>query len=530
MSVSFDRKTLLALLDASEAINSQLDVNEVFQRIAEHAAAVLQADGASVILYDSDRQELVFHTAVGPTAKDLIGTRFDAKLGIAGQTIKTGRPVRIDNARQNRNFFPGIDARTGAQTRSVMAAPLSRHDQILGVVEVINPIGRDCFNDRDLDLLGLFANLATAAASNAQAYDKVVKENQGLKATTTDPQVIGQSSSFRQMQKLCQRVSTANVTVLLCGETGTGKEMAAKSIHTLSPRRDKPFVALNCAALPESLLESELFGHEKGAFTGAVEQRPGRFELADGGSLFLDEIGETGLSIQAKLLRVLQEREFVRVGGSQTITCNVRIIAATNRDLKQEIEAGRFREDLFYRLNVFPIRTPPLRERIEDIPLLVKHLIQQAAAEMGIKPPVITDEAMSSLMRYRWPGNIRELRNVVERCTLLAEGQITLETLPPEIALDTTSFSKSTPRTSLSAHASPSAHDLSDHSHSVARENSEPTHGQTFSGSRLDEHERAIILQALAEANWNQSQAARDLKITRDHLRYRIKKYKIKQP
>ena len=499
MPASFDRKTLVALLDASEAINSQLEVNEVFERVAEHAAAVLNAEGASVILYDAERQELVFHTAVGPTAKDLIGARFDAKLGIAGQTIKTGRPVRIDKVQENRNFFPGIDARTGAHTRSIMAAPLSRHDQILGVVEVINPKQRQCFSDQDLDLLGVFANLATAAAANAQAYDRVMKENQGLKATRSEHAIVGQSPSFQQMQKMCQRVAQTHVTVLLCGETGTGKEMAARMVHNQSRRRDNPFIALNCAALPESLLESELFGHEKGAFTGAVDQRVGRFELANEGTLFLDEVGETSLSIQAKLLRVLQEREFNRVGGAATITTSARIIAATNRDLKSEIEAGRFREDLYYRLNVFPIDTPPLRQRVADIPLLVNHFIQTVAPELGIKPPVVSEEVMACVMRYRWPGNIRELRNVIERCMLLAEGRITLDTLPPDIASD-----------------------------------NHPQAGQepngSFEGSRLDEHERAMILQALTEANWNQSQAARNLKISRDHLRYRLKKYNIARP
>ncbi len=500
MPPSFDQITLLALLDASAAINSQLDAQQVFERIAEHAASVLNAEGASVILYDAAKQELEFHAVVGPTASGLIGQRFDAHLGIAGQTIKTGRPVRIENVRDNRNFFPGIDARTGSHTSSIMAAPLSRHDQILGVVEVINPRDRQRFNDRDLDLLALFANLATAAASNAQAYDRVIKENKRLKAGGAAPRIIGQSPAFEQMQKMCQKVAATNVTVLLCGETGTGKEMAARSVHDASPRKDEPFIAINCAALPESLLESELFGHEKGAFTGAVEQRVGRFELADGGTLFLDEIGETSLSIQAKLLRVLQEREFNRVGGVETIACNVRIIAATNRDLKAEIEAGRFREDLYYRLNVFPIRTPPLRERVEDIPLLVNYFVQSVAPEMGIKPPTVGDEAMACMLRYRWPGNIRELRNVVERCMLLADGQVEVGILPPEIASDT-----------------------------VVVDEDQPDAGAS-SGSKLDEQERAMILRALNESNWNQSRAARELNISRDHLRYRVKKYNLQRP
>ena len=496
-----DRKALLALVEASQAINSELGSQEVFQRIAERAATVLDAEGSSVMLFDADRRQLVFQTAVGPSAQMLIGVRFDAELGIAGQVIKTGRGVCVADVRENRHFFPGIDAKTHMRTQSMVAAPLVHRDQVMGVVEVINPRGREAFTQRDLELLQVFANLAAVATSHAQAYDKVARENRGLRESMAASQLVGDSEPMRKATELCRKVALSNATVLLYGETGTGKELAARAIHCFSRRSDKPFIAINCAALPESLLESELFGHEKGAFTGATGQKLGRFELADGGTLFLDEIGELAPAIQVKLLRVLQEREFVRVGGTQTITCDVRIIAATNRDLKAEMQAGRFREDLYYRLNVFPITLPPLRDRAEDLPALVRYFAAQIAPSLGVSEPEIGGDAMTLLMSYHWPGNVRELRNVVERCTLLAGDQtIKPEHLPPEFA-------------QARGHA-PAP---------VANGDGART------GSKLADHERALIVAALDEHDWNQSAAARSLGISRDHLRYRIKKYDLRK-
>ncbi len=247
--------------------------------------------------------------------------------------------------------------------------------------------------------------------------------------------IVGRSAVMQKVFYIIEKVAPSKSTVLITGESGTGKELIAKAIHYNSPRFDKPFVSVNCGALPETLLESELFGHEKGAFTGAIQQRKGRFELAHGGTLFLDEISEMPLHLQVKLLRVLQEMEFERVGGSQTIKVDVRVIAATNRELKTEVEAGRFRADLFYRLNVVNIHVPPLRERKEDIPLLINHFIEKYSKEMGISEKVRIDkEALKLLMEYHWPGNVRELENVIERALLLCSGgEIRLGDLPPEI-------------------------------------------------------------------------------------------------
>ena len=308
------------------------------------------------------------------------------------------------------------------------------------------------------------------------------------------PGLIGSSPAMEAVYRLTRKVARTGASVLLLGETGTGKEVTARQVHAASPRSERPFIAINCAALPETLLESELFGHEKGAFTGAHAEKMGRFELADGGSLFLDEIGDISMSTQVKLLRVLQEREFVRVGGTKTISTDVRIIAATNRNLREAMEAGTFREDLYYRLNVFPINLPPLRARREDIPLLVDHFIQVSCVHLGCMKPTVSDEAMALLASYRWPGNIRELQNVIERSVLLADGATLVPAhLPKEIIGD------------------------------------EPMAETPKGESSLWGYEKALIVKALRENGWNQSKAARSLGISRDNLRYRVKKFNIEK-
>ncbi len=270
--------------------------------------------------------------------------------------------------------------------------------------------------------------------ANALKFRALREENITLKRHLTGPGITGQSQAVLELREAIERVAQTDATVLITGESGVGKEVAARMIHTLSRRAEKPFVAVNCAAIPEDLIESELFGHEKGAFTGAVSSKKGKFDLADGGTIFLDEIGDMSLSAQAKVLRVLQEKCFERVGGTKTISVDVRVIAATNKNLTEEIKKGRFREDLYYRLNVIPIHIPPLRERPEDIPLLVEEFLDEFARHSGLGRKKITPEAMEALKRYPWPGNIRELRNLIERLVILSKRDtISLEDLPPEI-------------------------------------------------------------------------------------------------
>ncbi|MEE8156257.1 MAG: sigma-54-dependent Fis family transcriptional regulator [Phycisphaerales bacterium] len=494
-----ERPALRALLEASRAVNDALEPAEVCRLVARHAADVLGAQGASVLLHDVQRDELVFQTMVDPTGSaPAEGHRFPADKGIAGQVIKTRRPVRIDDVRQNNNFYAGIDLMTKTRTQSLMAAPLIHHDTVLGVIEVVNRRDECAFGQQDLELLEIFANLVAGAARHAEMFDRLNRDNRSLRESQPTANFIGKSAAFCETMALCQKVAPQATTVLLTGETGTGKEIAARAIYALSPRCDQPFVAVNCAALPESLVESELFGHEKGAFTGATAQRQGKFELANHGTLLLDEIGDLDLNMQAKLLRVLEAHEFTRVGGSEPVFCDVRVIAATNRDLKADSESGRFRIDLYYRLNVFPIRLPALRERLDDLPLLIEHLMAQVVPSLGITAPNINDEAMACLHRYRWPGNIRELRNVIERALLLADGQIQPEHLPPEIA--------------------------------QATSEAEVSGEEQAGASALAEQERKLVLEALQQNNWNQSAAARQLGITRDILRYRVKRYGLVRP
>jgi two-component system NtrC family response regulator len=309
--------------------------------------------------------------------------------------------------------------------------------------------------------------------------------------------IVSQSGAMAELLSLVARVAPTRATVLLRGESGTGKELIARAIHDASPRHGKPFIAVNCAALPESLFESEFFGHEKGAFTGADRRRIGRFEEADGGTLFIDEIGDIPLPLQVKLLRTLQDGEFQRVGGNITIRVDVRIVAATNRDLETMIVHGAFREDLYYRLNVVAIQIPPLRERKEDIPLLVEHFIARYATENGKRIDGISKEAMELLMRYDYPGNVRELENAIERAVVVTRGRLmTSDDLPMRI-----------------------------------RTGDRPSERQDSSGS-LDEMvealERRAISEALEATGGNQTKAAQRLGITERNLRYKMKKYKLR--
>jgi len=318
-------------------------------------------------------------------------------------------------------------------------------------------------------------------------------ENLQLKAELSNryqfDNLLGRSAAMREVFATVERVAPTRATVLLCGESGVGKDMIARAIHHHSPRAGRPFVKINCTALPENLMESELFGYEKGAFTGANISKPGKFEQADTGTVFLDEIGDVPLAIQVKLLRILQEREFERLGSNKTRHIDVRVLAATNVDLRAALEEGTFREDLYYRLNVLPIDIPPLRDRKEDIPLLAQHFVRKLAKDVGSPVETVSEGALEKLLAYHWPGNVRELENVMERSLVLANGPV-LEAADIRMDLQ--------PRTRMAV--------------------------ETFlpEGMTLDQHEQSLIREALKRANNNKSQAARLLGLTRNALRYRL--------
>lgn len=334
--------------------------------------------------------------------------------------------------------------------------------------------------------------------SRAHQQYRILQES--LEERYSTHQIIGKSPAMRETLSIVDRVSASRSTVLITGESGTGKELVARAIHFSSPRKDEPFVAVNCMAFNAGVLESELFGNEKGSFTGAVAMRRGRFEQADRGTLFLDEIGELPPDLQVKLLRVLQERVFERVGGTEPVKVDIRIVAATNKDLAKMVEEGRFREDLYYRLNVVQIHIPPLRERREDIPLLVSHFIAQIASENGITPKSFTQEAQNYLSGYEWPGNIRQLQNVIERCmVMIPRDVIDVEDLPPEIRDEESQFK--------------SAVDLLPVELNLA--------------DTLDKIEAALIRRALVRADFVQAHAADLLGISRSLMQYKLKKYNI---
>src|ERR1700722_7019365 len=316
--------------------------------------------------------------------------------------------------------------------KSLCFIPLIRRSCAIGTLN-LGRLRGDAFTEEDLYFLGQVANQIAIAVENALEFGQVTEAKKRLaeqklyledeiRVEQNFEEIIGKSSRLKAVLESVRIVAPADSTVLIQGETGTGKEMIARAIHNLSPRKGQAFVKVNCAAIPSGLLESELFGHERGAFTGAIAQKIGRFELAHQGTLFLDEVGDIPLELQPKLLRVLQEQEFERLGGTKTIKVDVRLVAATHRDLAKMFADGRFREDLFYRLNVFPVMLPPLRERVDDIPRLVRHFTQQFARRMGRRIETIPSSVMDALVQYPWPGNVRELQNVIERAVILSSG------------------------------------------------------------------------------------------------------------
>ncbi len=501
---SLPAAALTALTEAAAAISSTLEVEAVLQTISRLAARVTHAEAGALLLFDSRANQFHVAAASGSRREALLGQDFDAALGIPGHVLRTGQPINLTNAPAHSRFHKPIDDMGSLRTRCILAVPMLQRGQVIGVIQVANRVDETVFDESDERILQVFATLAAAATENARAHEDLKRRYEGLhSAALKDVCIVGQSPPLQRVLNLCNRAAPTNTTVLLLGETGTGKEMCARYIHMASKRRDEPFVAINCAALPETLLESELFGHERGAFTGAVAQRRGWFELADGGTLLLDEIGDITRSTQAKLLRVLQEHEFVRIGGTRPVPCNVRVIAATNRNLKNMMTDGLFRDDLYYRLSVFPVELPPLRDRQEDIPRLVDHFVQRSIQPLRIDELAVAPRTMDLLIQYPWPGNIRELQNVIERSVLMSDGNRLLPShLPPE----------------LEAAADGNG------------EEDGPGQDDRPETTTLFGQERTLIVRTLEACGWNQSQAARALGITRDYLRHRVKKYRIQKP
>ncbi|MFC1823468.1 sigma 54-interacting transcriptional regulator [Thermodesulfobacteriota bacterium] len=425
-----DQNLLEEILQMGQEVVTIRENRELVQHILSTANRITGAERAAIFLLDKDTHspELKLRAARNLTADEIAHPRFKASMKLIQKVAKKseGRILEMVTVKEN-NLL------SGDVIRSCICLPMIIRDKVVGVLYHDNRLLRSVFKESDLRILSYFAAQAAIAMDNANVYEEIQELNRYLKEEKQYfeeqhqlcqhfEDFIGKSPGIMNVLKLVDQVAGSDTTVLILGETGVGKEVVARAIHQHSPRRNKPFIGINCSTFPESLISSELFGHEKGAFTGANERRIGRFELANGGTLFLDEIGDIPMQAQVRLLRVLQSKEFERVGGRETLRSDFRLLAATNQNLEKQVKAGHFRSDLYYRLNVFPIHVPPLRERKEDIPLLAHYFLKRHSAKMGKPIETIPKQEMDKLLAYNWPGNVRELENVIERGTILSSG------------------------------------------------------------------------------------------------------------
>jgi formate hydrogenlyase transcriptional activator len=503
---------LALLLELTNHVISNLEFRDLLRAVVASTRRVMGCDGAGITLPDTDNIHLRIYALDFPFSDESVQedslVRIDED--VSGVVFRTGK-LWCGSVPEARRL--GMKDTAQADVGTVCILPLVSRGRVLGLFGVVK-YQVQAFTCDDIEFLTQIANQVAMAVENACAFgeirelkDKLAQEKlyleDEIRTEMNFAQIVGKSASLRRVLKQVETVSPTGSTVLIYGDTGTGKELIARAIHDLSPRRSKPFVKLNCAAIPTGLLESELFGHEKGAFTGAIAQRIGRFEVANGGTIFLDEIGEIPLELQTKLLRVLQEREFERLGSSRTLRSDARLIAATNRDLETMVSEQKSRSDLFFRLNVFPVHVPPLRDRQGDIPLLVRHFTQQFSRRMNKVIETIPSAAMDALSRYHWPGNIRELQNVIERAVIISTG--------PALNIDVSDLKFPT--------ANPPA--------------AKPAASKSANGALhnvLQETERQQILKALKECNWvvaGPNGAAARLAMKRSTLQLRMQKLGI---
>ena len=417
-------------LQMATRLSATRDTGPLLDQIAEEATGLLDCDRASIFLWDREHHEVVACPALGIDGTTL---RLPDDVGIVGRVIQTGNMIRVDDAYHDERFHNQVDQSSGYTTRNLLCGPVVEGaGRLIGAFEVINKNGAEsCFTSEDEETLAELGRQVGVAVQNAREREELIRSRQQLTAQVTQGvEIIGDSAAMVALRATIERLATNDLPVLILGESGTGKEVVSQALHYHGSRANHPFVAVNCAALPETLLESELFGHEKGAFTDAHETRAGKFELAEGGTLFLDEIGDMSPGGQARLLRVLEQKVVNRVGGSQPIPLNVRVVAATNTDLLEAVRAKRFREDLYYRLSVVTLDLPPLRERSEDVLHLAEHFLGRFCADAGRKRLGLSPEAQRRLLAHDWPGNVRELRNLMERIAFLSPGeQIEMEDL-----------------------------------------------------------------------------------------------------
>jgi len=503
MLSNIDTKKFHTLIEINSLINSNYkDTHSLLSKIMESATLLTDAEASSLLLLDKEKNILYFEVALGSKGSEV--KKYTVKMGegIAGWVAQKNKSLIVNDVENDKRHLSNIGKEINYKSKTIMAVPMRIKDDCIGVLEVINKINDCGFTQNDIEWLEIFANQAALAFINAKNMEEAQSKIQTLESQIHDGQyhtIISKSPAIIEKLDMIDRVAKTDSSVLLLGESGVGKELFAEQIHLKSPRKNAPFVRVNCAALPEGLLESELFGHVKGAFTNAIATRKGRFELADTGTIFLDEIGDLPLSLQAKILRVIQERKFEKVGSDSTITVNVRIVAATNKDLEEQVQKNEFRSDLYYRLNVLPIYIPPLRQRPEDIPELAHFFLETFMKETKKQFSGFSQDALLVMLSYSWPGNVRELQNCVERACVIGKNKW-IE--PADL------FLKNHYDAGIDAY-----------------DDEEPA--QRNLKNALCAFKSGFIRKVLDENNWNQTETARALDIQRTYLSRLIKELNI---
>jgi Nif-specific regulatory protein len=508
-----------SLWEISQSLLQHLNIDDLIRDIIERITLLMQVEAMSIALYDDRKKEFVFRWSSDIPERD--GTvRFPADQGIAGSVFRAGRAEVISDVAADPRHYKKVDEVTGLETKSMIAVPLKTKAKSIGVLEVLNK-GSGSFDAADLNLLVTLAPIIAMALDNARMYteldraykdlqvidkgkdelirqtrDQVALLHRKIEKDCRFDQIVGNSAPMIEVLQLCERVIDSDITVLIEGETGTGKELIARTIHYNGPRRNRPFVTQNCGGIPDTLLASELFGHRKGAFTGAFSNKKGLFEICHGGTVFLDEVTDMPGAMQTSLLRVLQEGEIRPLGSDQIKTVDVRVISATNRSLEEQVKKGQFREDLFYRLSVFTMKLPPLRERIGDIPILASHFVKKVNKKRKKSIQGLSPEAMKSLSAYPFPGNVRELENEIERAVAMAGERKTIE-----------------------------LYDLSAKLSGRARSN---FHGFKFQGTlkeMVTNLEASVVAETLKKHHGNKTKTAKELGLSRYGLTKKIQRY-----
>ncbi len=495
---------LSLLFEIGQILDRTFDLRDELGPVLKAIAARTGMLRGTITLLDWEMGELRIEGAHGLSSDELERGRYKPGEGIVGRVVQTGRPMVVPRISQEPSFLNRTQSRKGLNKEDIsyICVPIKMENVVLGTLSADRIFSEEVSLDEDVRLMSIIASMIARAVmlrrKSQEERNKLLEENERLQHQLREKfrpaNMIGRSSAMQTVYDLVAQVARSDATVLIRGESGVGKELVAHSIHYNSSRASKPFIRVNCAALPESVIESELFGHEKGAFTGATQQRKGRFELAHQGTIFLDEIGDLSAHTQVRLLRVLQEREFERVGGAETVRINVRVIAATNRDLEDMVRQGLFRQDLYYRLNVFPIHVPPLRERRTDILELANFFVEKYSKGNHKYVRRISTPAIDMMMSYHWPGNVRELENCIERAILLTTDDV------------------------VHGHHLPPTLQTAEASNTPMRGTLEET---------LDRVEREMLIEALKNSRGNKAKAARDLGITERLIGLRVKRHRI---